>query len=457
MVAADRVDDNVTGGFASATRKDRLVERAADGRRRDGTGTPAGLMEQEQHTQPPGGAAPLDRLAAAASTARGHDNEHEPAGRIDATPAGTPVGRRWPSRQMRAVTRVLLTEPKLMASAEAFRATHEGRVYPQPAPVTAGLRVAASTTRRDVDGFAVFTVTPKGTRRDPELGRSDWHILYLHGGGYCDQLLSIHWEIVLSLIRYTGARITVPAYPLAPEHTHDTGHEFVERVYRELLDEVPPERIVLMGDSAGGGMCLAQAMRYRDAWLPLPARLILFAPWVNAQVTNPEMALVEALDPILSRPGVELAGRWWAGADDVTHPQVSPLFGDVGGLPPVDIFTGTADLLTPDIRLLADKLRAAGTEVSLVEYAGAIHVYVGATFTPEARDTYRRIAHTLGTSNLRARVSTAVITLPGALLGRELTFRARERGTPWIQHVGARARLHLDRRSGRLPGEGPPR
>ncbi len=414
---------------------------------------------------------PLERLDAAAATAAATAQVSaatEPPEPPEPTEPTEPPAPVWPSRQMRAVKRALFSEPKLMADGEAFRAAHEGRVYPAPPPLTSALRVAATTTRRDVDGFPVFTVTPKGTQREPELGRSDWQLVYLHGGGYTDQLLSIHWEIVLNLVRYTGATITVPVYPLAPEHTHDEGNAFVERVYRELLATVPAERLVLVGDSAGGGMCLVQAMRYRDAGLALPSRLILFAPWVNARTTHPEMAAVEALDPILARPGVELAGRWWAGADDVTHPQVSPLYGDAAGLPPVDIYTGSADLLTPDIRLMAERIRAAGGEVNLVEYPGAIHVYVGATFTPEARDTFRRIARTLGTADLRGRVATRLVTTPGALLGRELTFRARERSTPWIQHLGTRARLHLERQSGRrsgaaqdavsgrLPGEGPP-
>lgn len=390
--------------------------------------------------------APLEQLDAAAAAAGLID------GGLPPIPAPGAGGRRkptWPSREMRALTRILFSEPKLMADAEAFRAAHEGRVYPEPSPVTSGFWLAATTTRREIDGFPVFTVTPKGTEREPELGRSDWHIVYLHGGGYVDQLLAIHWEIVLSLIRFTGATVTVPAYPLAPEHTHEPGNAFVERVYRELLKDVPAERIVLVGDSAGGGMCLVQAMRYRDAGLPLPSRLILFAPWVDARTANPEMAAVEARDPILARPGIEIAARWWAGPDDLTHPQVSPVFGECSGLPPIDIYSGTEDLLAPDIRVFADKVTAAGGRVDLVEYPGAIHVYVGATFTPEARATFRRIARTLGTTGLRSRAVTRMMTTRGAFLGRGMTFRARQRGTPWIQHVGTRARLHLDCQSDR--------
>lgn len=357
----------------------------------------------------------------------------------------------WPSRTMRSVTHVLASEPKLMADAEAFREAHEGREYPKPPPVTAGLRIAATTTCRDVDGFPVYTVTPKLPQRMRPGRRSDWHIMYLHGGGYCDQLLSLHWEIVLNLIRYTGATVTVPLYPLAPEHTHEQGNALVERVYRGLLDKVSADRVVLMGDSAGGGMCLTQAMRYRDAGLPQPARLILFAPWVTVLTTNPEMAAVEPYDPVLARPGMAVAARWWAGSDDLTHPQISPLFADVKGLPPADFYSGTADLLTPDVRLMVEKICAAGGRAEMVEYPDAIHVYVGASFTPEAQTTYRRVARTLETSNVQVPLRTRFVTSPTALIARGVIFRVGDGDTPWIGHMGVRERWQLIRQAARTP------
>ncbi|MBK7721912.1 MAG: alpha/beta hydrolase fold domain-containing protein [Austwickia sp.] len=381
---------------------------------------------------------------------------------IDApdSPRQSPPDRApWPSRQMRLVARVLASEPKLMADAEAFAEAHLTREYPRPPRVPAALRLVAHVRRDELDGFAVFTVTPRRSAGTPSRSHaaqtapaaaetvpaSRWDVVYLHGGGYCGELIDVHWEIVLNLLRHTGATITVPCYPLAPEHTHEVGHAWVERVYRGLLTRMSADRVVLMGDSAGGGMCLAQAMRYRDAGLPLPARLILFAPWVNVEATNPDIAAVEPRDPVLARPGGLLAGQWWAGADSTAHPQVSPLNGDVHGLPPVDLYTGTADILMPDVRLLAAKLAAAGGGVRLVEYPDAIHVYVGAAFTPEARDTYRRIADTLGTADARYPAQTRLVASPTALFSRQATMRARAASTPWIRHVGVRARLHLDR------------
>lgn len=324
------------------------------------------------------------------------------------------------SRAMRFAIAVLSRETKPGDDPQAYRAAYERRTYPTPPPVPAPLRLVARVHRRRVDGFDVFTVTPKAS-----LGRStDWHIVYLHGGAYVDEMLSEHWEIVLNLVRFTGATVTVPCYPLGPEHTHEVGNTFVERVYRSLLEHLPAERIVLMGDSAGGGMCLVQAMRYRDQGLDPPARLIVFAPWADPRMVHPDIPALVADDPIQSLTGCRIAARWWAGSDDqLTHPHVNPLFADVSGLPPVDIYLGTTDILVPDVRLMADKLAAAGVEVTLVEYPGAIHVHVGATFTREARDTYRRIARTLGATATRASALGHLVTWPAVSLTRQLIGR----------------------------------
>lgn len=327
---------------------------------------------------------------------------------------------------MRLATAILATEAKPGDDPQAFRAAHEQRSHPGPPPLPAALRLAADVVRREVDGFPVFTFRPRGRMR----ALADRHLVYVHGGSYTEALLREHWEIVAALIRYTGASITVPCYPLAPEHTHEVGHAWVEGVYRELISRVAPERVVLVGDSAGGGFCLAQAMRYRDAGLPLPARVILFSPWVDLGLTHPDTPALEPRDPIQSVSGGRLSGQWWAGADPVTHPQVSPVFGDLAGLPPVDIYTGTADILLPDIRRLSQVIAAAGVPVRLVEYAGGIHVYVGATFTPEARDTFRRVAMTLATTAARTPLPERAAGVAWVALGRQVTHRLRSAPPP---------------------------
>ena len=109
-----------------------------------------------------------------------------------------------------------------------------------------------------------------------------WHVLYTHGGAYVSPLSEPHWEIVGQLIEAGGAAVTVATYPLAPEHTHEAAYQLLERVYRGLLTRVPHERIVLCGDSAGGGLALGQALYYRDRSLPTAGHVVLLAPWLDA-------------------------------------------------------------------------------------------------------------------------------------------------------------------------------
>ncbi|MCB1252712.1 MAG: alpha/beta hydrolase fold domain-containing protein, partial [Austwickia sp.] len=354
-----------------------------------------------------------------------------------------PAAPRRPSRAMRLVTRVLATEPKLMADAQAFAEAHLDRDYPRPVEPPVALRRVADITTEQIAGRTVFTARPR-------RGGTPWHVLYLHGGGYVSELFGVHWDIVLQLLRHTGATVNIPIYPLAPEHDHRSGNAYVEAVYRELIERYPPQRTVLVGDSAGGGMALVQAMRYRDHGLPLPARLVLFAPCTSVVPTNPEVDEIEPRDVILARPGGALAGLWWAGPDEPSHPDVSPLYGDPTGLPPVDMYVGTADILWPDARIMARRIAEAGGEVRLVEYPEAIHVFMGATFTPEAQDVYRRLAATLDVEPAAARYArdpaVAVLGAPAVIFPHQLALRLRQQGTPWIRHVGVRAHLRLSPR-----------
>ncbi len=343
-----------------------------------------------------------------------------------------PPPQRWPSRQMQFVARILSTERKLMDDAEEFSQFYQGRPDAHPAPVPLALRMVASVTEREVRGRRVFRVEPHVTPPSP------WHIVYLHGGGFVNTIIGPHWDIVLQLVRHTGATVTVPLYPLAPRHTYKDGLAFVEEVVRDLSAAVPPERIVLAGDSAGGCIAIVTAMRLRDAGAPGPGRLVLFSPCTSVVEGSAEVDDIEPTDPILARPGGMLAGRWWAGLDDPSIPEVSPLFGDLAGLPPLQIFQGTRDILLPDVRLFAERVHDAGGDVELRIYPGAIHVFVGATFTPEAQDAFRAVAAGLEASAPEYARLQRVVTSHLGVFPRQVAARARAQGTPWIQH-GRRA------------------
>ena len=345
---------------------------------------------------------------------------------------------------MRLVTKVLATEPKLMADEEAFRSAYLGREYPRPAPVPAALRwprgCRARPSRAGTSSRSPHATPGHRGRSSTSTGRVCRRAA---AGALGDHPAAgpAYW-----------ATVTVPLYPLAPEHDHRVGNDHVAAFYRDLVGRVDPRGWSLMGDSAGGGMSLVQAMRARDAGLPLPARVVLFAPWVNVLPVNPEIAAIEPRDPVLAVvPGGSLAGRWWAGADDPRDPDISPLFGDLAGLPPIDIFQGTADILWPDSLLIAERIGEVGGVVNLYEYDDAIHVFVAATFTPEARAAYAQIAAALDSPQVSIGRGTQVVTNPSVMFSRALATRLVEQEHPWINHMGARARVELASRRARLP------
>ncbi|HYH83755.1 MAG TPA: alpha/beta hydrolase [Longimicrobium sp.] len=146
-----------------------------------------------------------------------------------------------------------------------------GREYPAPAPVTPGVRARCTVREAPVLGRAVYALAPRGRA-------SGWHVVFTHGGGFVHPLHRLHWDMIEALVIHTGASVSVPIYPLAPEHRFMETYALLEQVYRSLLHRVPAERIVLCGDSAGGNLALAQALHYRALGLPLPGRIVLFSP-----------------------------------------------------------------------------------------------------------------------------------------------------------------------------------
>lgn len=283
------------------------------------------------------------------------------------------------SLQMRLVhARKGLTPPALHTE-EAARdmAFHA----PQPAPMPARMR-------------GRFTATcDKGiTRVFPKRGqRAGGALIYLHGGAYVYPMVVGQWGVVEGLIDRTGLPVIIPDYPLAPNHTAAEAFDFVQ----PIIDEAQAEfgRVILFGDSAGGGLALSLAMQRRDTGARQVDGLVLYAPWVDVTMTNPRIEEVQGRDKILRVPGLVWAGRAWAADLDPTDPRVSPLYGDPAGLPPMRIFQGDADILGPDTIEFARKAARAGVDVRLRVEPDGFHVYVlSVPIIPEAEAALDRSA-----------------------------------------------------------------
>lgn len=273
------------------------------------------------------------------------------------------------------------------------RVAQRGTPQPvQPAAPSARHRRQARITLAPLDGHPVYRVAPTGRSGEPApAGR----ILYLHGGAYVRPINRHHWNFVVDLAGRSGCEIVVPLYPLAPRHNGLTAFDFVSRLYRR--ESADPRPLILMGDSAGGGLALALAGWIRDQSLPAPRQLVLLSPWLDVEIPHPQALQLQAADPMLTLDGLRRAGRAYAGPLGGAHPVISPARGDPRGLPPMAIHVGGRELIGPDVIDYAVRVRALGGSVELNRVPAMMHVWPLLGF-PEALAARALIARQLRTA-----------------------------------------------------------
>lgn len=246
-------------------------------------------------------------------------------------------------------------------------------------------------------GVAIDDVTVAGRRArwaTPDGARGTT-ILHLHGGGYVIGSAKSHTPFATHLAATTGARVLLLDYRLAPEHPAPAAIDDAAAAYAELLASgIEPGDIVFSGDSAGGGLALATIARLRDTLVPLPSGVVLLSPWTDATGDYESMRTKVDEEVILTPELLAHWGGMYAGSLPADDPQMSPIFGDLEGLPPIHIQVGTREVLLDDARRFAERATGAGCRVELVECEGLIHIWpvLGAGIVPEAQEALDRIA-----------------------------------------------------------------
>jgi epsilon-lactone hydrolase len=233
------------------------------------------------------------------------------------------------------------------------------------------------------DGIEVTPERVEGTHAEwirPAGANRDRIILYTHGGGYVSGNCDDHRMHVAKLVQASGVAALLFDYRLAPEHPAPAAVEDTVAAYRWLLTTgTRPANIVIAGESAGGGLCLASLVAIRDQGLPLPCAAVAASPWLDL-TCSADSYVRNARRDISLLGSWDVWSRYYAGAMDPRSPWISPIYADLHGLPPVMIQVGTNEIMLDDAARFAALARDAGVDVTLRVWPGMVHCF--AFFSP---------------------------------------------------------------------------
>jgi epsilon-lactone hydrolase len=220
-------------------------------------------------------------------------------------------------------------------------------------------------------------------------------LLYLHGGAYTF-FVRTHDRLILPVCLSAGCPTYVVEYRLAPEYPFPTALEDSLQAYRGLIEAgVDPNRLVVGGDSAGGGLALALLHRIREEGLPLPRLALLISPWIDLACSGESMDTNGHVDWINRRVSLQMAEHYLPGGD-FRHPHASPLFADLHGLPPLYIQAGECEVLYDQIVDLTQRARAQGVRVDLETWPDMCHEFQAFDrFIPQSRTALRRMGEVM--------------------------------------------------------------
>ncbi len=257
----------------------------------------------------------------------------------------------------------------------------------QPAP---GSPMSTREERRAaMDAFGEMGALPPGCLHEPAFlggvrcervapthavaGR---HILYLHGGAYVGGSPKSHRPLVARLADAAHAVAISADYRLGPEHRFPAAVDDAVAVYRAMLEGgAEPERTIIAGDSAGGGLALAAALALKEQDLPQPAGIFVISPWADLTQSHDTFRTKSGVDPMITRERLIEAAHDYLGGLSAHDPLASPVFGDFAGLAPMLIQVGSEETLLGDSLLLAERAGHARVDVRLEVWPEMIHVW----------------------------------------------------------------------------------
>lgn len=218
-------------------------------------------------------------------------------------------------------------------------------------------------------------------------------VLHLHGGGYMYGSAASSIGLTSRLAAAVGGDVVVPDYRRAPEHPYPAALEDAVNCYGILLSQgVDPARLLLSGESAGGALAVALAMRLRDLDHPLPAGVVAMCPMADMAVSGHSVDVAAAADPICTRTFLTQAAANYLQGSDPRAPLASPVYGDYRGLPPLLVQVAANEALYDDATRMVDAAHRDGVQAELDTYADTVHVFQMFDFLPESTEALQRIS-----------------------------------------------------------------
>lgn len=289
------------------------------------------------------------------------------------------------SKIIKVVLRLQGRKKRVRRAQQLVESGNTKRIDNQPSKKLCGKHRVST---HEVGGRTVWTVAP-------QENAGEKLVLYLHGGGYVNGFSKYHWRFISNLVSELRCTVVAPDYPLTPEHQVADVFAMVFPLYEQLLDAAGASNLIVMGDSAGGGIALALALQARDRAVAQPSDIVLLSPWLDITMTNPEIEKVDRFDPFLDVQGLRYLGKIYAGETAATNYLVSPIYGSLENLAPITLFIGSHDLFVADCRKLKADAEAAGIAIDYHEYEEMVHVWMLIP-SPEEKKAAKAIVDKLG-------------------------------------------------------------
>ncbi len=223
--------------------------------------------------------------------------------------------------------------------------------------------------------------------------KADKVILYLHGGGYVIGSPKTHRSIAGNIAKGTNLNALVIDYRKAPEHPFPAALDDTVNAYKFLLEQrkYNPRNIILIGDSAGGGLVVALQYYLKEQGLPLPMASVLLSPYLDLKQKGKSVKKNAKNDRFLDVFEMRKWARFYAPEQDLGNPLISPLYGDPTGLPPMLIQASESEVLFDDAKRMTNKARKCGVDVTFQTWKGLVHWWHLFGTLPEAKEAIDKI------------------------------------------------------------------